>query len=467
MSYYIQDDLIVVETSDNKLMLFIKGGDNNVSSSESNKRCSDLHLQGVFENEDDFINEIDLYLADAFAGGSWQVNSLRNKSFSTFFEHDYLVLSKFKTALKRRVETSWSLKDVTLDNIHKFQNALFSVIDNKKSSILKNQDGRTIYGLGFIWSYDKDKTAEELGLKRLEVRKRDANKYIGYGSLITKYKDCSDIELLNDIEFIKSFIKFQKDYDGIISLLLKMEVSQIIRDYDYEKFKVIFTNSFIVKRLLDSFDIKQLLRLYPFCFEQLVSDSSFNDEVNKLIENTTCNYDKGRYEENKKLIFDANYSSLKDEFDELINMQLTSAKDNFIDAWNNIVDFCFYKQTNTKIPKLLEDIKSYIKTNTFKVEDCLFSEKKFEKDEKYISIGSEFKRLPSHHFNQYKKNQKAVVEAVKYLINEHSNLFIENGKKEIVEHLCDYFNLALPVQVKDTNTSNKTKKQSLSTPSLF
>ena len=79
MSHYIQDNQCVIKTEDGALMLFLKGGDNNVSSASTNRRCTSWFFNKTFNNEKSFMDYIlDALLSD-IRGGSWQFKSLQNK----------------------------------------------------------------------------------------------------------------------------------------------------------------------------------------------------------------------------------------------------------------------------------------------------------------------------------------------------------------------------------------------------
>ena len=87
MSHFIQDNQVVIETAENRFILFIKGGDNNVTSFD-NKRLSSWHFQGIYSSEAHYMNFISEIMMSAISGGSWQFKSLKNTSLNSteYFE---------------------------------------------------------------------------------------------------------------------------------------------------------------------------------------------------------------------------------------------------------------------------------------------------------------------------------------------------------------------------------------------
>ena len=134
MSHYIQDNQVVIETKDNKFLLFTKGGDNNTFSF-NNRRCTSWSYLGYFNNKleyDTFIT--DLMLND-ISGGSWQFNSLKNKTFKGHTEYENIIFGRFDRAWEKAIKCEWSFSDVNEENIIEFEEYLIELLKKNKFSV--------------------------------------------------------------------------------------------------------------------------------------------------------------------------------------------------------------------------------------------------------------------------------------------------------------------------------------------
>ena len=131
MSHFIQDNQSVVITADGRILLFIKGGDNNCYSHD-NKRVTSWHLNNTFSNEDEYNDFVTEIMMSDISGGSWQFNSLKNKTFNGYTQYENTIYSRFDKALKNAIiTTDWKISDVNTDNIYDFENALIKLFRSR------------------------------------------------------------------------------------------------------------------------------------------------------------------------------------------------------------------------------------------------------------------------------------------------------------------------------------------------
>lgn len=431
MSHYIQDNQAVVFTADKKFLLFTKGGDNNVFSFD-NKRCTSWSFHATFDNEEEYNKYItDLMMSDV-AGGSWQFASLKNKSFHGYTEYEKTVYKRFEKALKYPLISQWKLSDVSTENIYEFENSLKSLFREKKISL--NDESGVETNLGIIWSYKDGVSKEEAGVKRLNSRRKHT-KHDGeeeYRDFCFKYSDKPLSEVINDVIFCSSMVKFKKNWSNSISLLEIYRSPMETKDFSFANFNILVnSNENTIVDLLSSYHIDRLLKRYPIQFETLMCLSTFNDRVEKVIakeKEKESDYNLKRWQENLEEIQNANYKVLKEKQELEIEEELGKAKDNFIEAWNDLVRRCYFKNTNEQLPRFMTILKESMSTDAFTLQDV--------KDE----CNNNFLGVISNYENQYKKNQSAIKKAFKELINEYTLLF----NQESIDALCDYFGFEKP-----------------------
>ena len=446
MSHFIQDNQAVVKTADNRILLFIKGGDNNCFSYD-NKRVTSWHLQNTFSNEDEYNDFITEIMMSDISGGSWQFNSLKNKIFDGYTQYENTIYSRFDKALKNAITTTdWKISDITVENIYDFENALMKLFRSRNIS-LKDESGCEAQGLGFIWSYTDDVTKEAAGLNRLEKRKgfklRDGNKE--YKIFCQKYSDKYLTELINDVRFCSDITKFDKNWNKSISVLEKLNGTITTDNVDFACFNILTnSNEATVRDLLSSHYIDTMLVDYPKQFETLKCLNQFHQKVKNILESEKSNdYSLKRFKENYKKIIDANYTQLKADKKVKIEDIESNSKDKFVETWNGLIDDCWFKQTNERLPRKVKELKFAIDTNTFTLNEI----KK--------QCNNDFRNIITKHQHQQKKNQPVIKKIFKDLINEYYVLFDENS----VDELCSYFGFEKPLQQIKIKEVVETKEQ--------
>ncbi len=374
MSHFIQDNQIVVKTADNRILLFIKGGDNNCFSYD-NKRVTSWYLQNTFSNEDEYTHFITELMMTDISGGSWQFNSLKNKTFNGYTQYENTIYSRFDKALKNAlVTTDWKISDVNTSNIYDFENALMKLFRSKNIS-MNDESGSEVQGLGFIWSYTDDVTKEESGLNRLQKRKgfkqKDGSKE--YKTFCQKYSDKPLAELINDVKFCSDITKFDKNWNKSISVLENLRGTKSTNDVDFACFNILVnSNERTVRDLLGSHYIDALLEDYPIQFETLKCLDQFHQKVKNILESEKSNefdYDLKRFKEVHEKITDANYIQLKADKKVKIEDIESNAKDKFIETWNDLIASSWFKQTNERLPRKVTELKKAIDTNTFTLDE--------------------------------------------------------------------------------------------------
>jgi hypothetical protein len=172
--------------------------------------------------------------------------------------------------------------------------------------------------------------------------------------------------------------------------------------------------------------MKTLLEDYPEQFKRLNSLDSFHLKAKSILElelQKENNYMYKKYKDNYNLIVNSNYLELKDKKRSKIQEIKSGAKDKFIDIWNGLIDDCWFKTTNERLPRKVKELKFALDTNTFSL------------DEIKLQCNNDFTEIITKHQHQQKKNQPVIKKIFKNLINEYYVLFNENS----VDELCNYF----------------------------
>jgi len=437
MSHFIQDNQVVIKTADEKIILLIKGGDNNVSSARTNKRCTSWYLQGVFPNENEYMAFVEVILLSDISGGSWQFQSLKNKSFKGFREYENTIINRFERALKSALYLDWKISDVKTENVAMFKRDIEYLIEKNNFS-LNDEDGFPIGIKYFLVSYDKEVTPEQRAIENLKERnysQKDSDFQNGkYIEFCKKYSDGKLEELINDVHFCASFAKFNLRWSGPISMLLRSVINyQSSNEMDFACFNIITNqNEHNVKLVLDIYDsdIELLLSKYPRQMETLSKLDSFKNRCLVLIDKAKSDkYDNGRYTKNYNAIVSADYKMYKEQIDIKINENLSKAKDEFIKNWNDLIASCWYKNTNERLPRIVGYIDKSFATNTFTLkevrEDC----------------EDKFHEILKHYKHQHKKNQPVIKKMFKELIFKYTLLFEENS----LDAICEYFGFQKPI----------------------
>jgi len=438
MSHYIQDNQVIIETADNKLMLFLKGGDNNVIS-HSNKRCTSWFLQAVYENEAEFHIAIEVFVTSDISGGSWQFNSLKGKSFNGYFDYEATVFNRFDNALKKALKSSWKISDINVSNIHEFDFHLQELCRDNKIS-LQDQDGSDSKGLGFFGYYTREGcTPEQYEVSRLETKtyKDEATNKIGdFKAFCFKYEGLTKRELIDDLSFCSSFNKLNRTFGNAFDILSSFERSAALHDFSFANFDLLMDNDNSIKQLLSCYNLEKLFEVFPSHFETITIFDTFMDKVKKFADANVDGWDAERYKENYNLLKNTNFKKLRIKFNEFVETERNTSKLKFIEAWNHIVNYSYFKNTNEKLPKLIDTLEFNRTFGDIQLSACLYTEEKFEKIEEFASM-QELKTLTEKHKNQYKKNQKPIKDLVKYLIDTYSDVI----EDDVIEHWCNYFGL--------------------------
>lgn len=454
MSHFIQDNQAVVKTMDGKVMLLLKGGDNNVSSGASNKRCTSWSIAGVYESEEDYKTFIEIIMLGGVSGGSWQFNSLKNKSFKGFTEYENIVFNRFNKALDNAVELHWKISDVNTSNVHLFKKELENSLEANKFT-LNNQDGINVGLRYFIYSWDsKEASPEENALKDLKVKKFEKPTDGKYEKFCKTYAKSEKKDIVNDVVFCRSFVNFDKTWSGSIDFLSSIDDMMIASSVKFSSFNILtMGNKKAVKQLLSSWesDIERLLERHPENLQTLVGLSKFFEMASEVIkeESEIEKYNSvEKFEKNLKTIVNANYRELIDAKKREILEIEDKSKDKFVSLWNDLIENSWYKNTNQKLP------------NNLNVLNQLFSYKTFSLEEIENSCCDNFDKIIYNHQNQMKKNKKAIKDVFEVLIREYTQLFSDKS----ILALCEYFGYEKPKVEKIEVVEKQEPKKSVEKP---
>lgn len=424
MSHYIQDTQAVVKTLDSKYLLFTKGGDNNVSSNTSNKRCTSWWCNGVFESKEAYDIYIDVVEQGDINGGMWQFQSLKNKTFNGFTEYDVTAFKRFDRAFKSAKEIDWNLSDVNEDNITKFEAAIVSLFEANNIS-LKDQDGDRTYP--YICSmYDKDEKYKK-GVEKLNRFLDFTDQVItpGYREFCYKWANKTTKECFEDVEFCSELTKYRDSWNGFSYLKYNsynLTVKHIHALFDERK-----------EKLLDLYerDIEQMLKNYPELFTEYLKYSNFFKkaegivlELEKVDKYSHAREALGQY---KAFIDGINLDYIKEK-KEVKKREKAEAPILFVKTWNSLVKNTYYKTTNTIIARDIENLNKCYATGNVDLSEI------------YDKCEHNFYSIVGNHGNQYKKNKKIIQELANLLVTKYSELL---DKRSIVV-LSDYFCISTP-----------------------
>jgi len=420
-------------------LLFIKGGDSNVYSYD-NKRLSSWHLQDVYPSKEHYDNFIAELMMSDISGGSWQFQSLKNKSFNGYKEYENTIFNRFEKAFKNHLTLNYSVDDVNKENIYKFEDDIKNLFRQKNISL--NTESGNESSLGFVWSYNKDVTAAaaaEAALKRLQqVPKLYNRKGIdNYRAFCLKYSDKKLVDIADDIEFCGAIRDMDMHHGTGVNILESISDPLITSKFKYSAFNILINSSKEdIEKLLLSYHIESLLELYPEQFETLACLSQFKIISVEILTDLkeSNNYRLKNAANAFEVICTADYAVLKANQKEQIENILKGSKHNFIEAWNSLEERSWYKNTNEQLPRYISMLDKAFSTNTFSLEDV--------KDKCNCDISQVIK----YYENQMKKNRPAIKKAFNDLMNRYTVLFDDYD----IEELCEYFGYKKPTIAKES-----------------
>lgn len=417
MSHYIQDNQCVITTEDGAVLLLMKGGSNNTFSASTNRRCSSWHYQNVFTDKSSYDNFIEDVLATDINGGMWQFKSLKNKRFEGITGYEAAVVKRFENAFKRSLHLDRKMSEITLDNIGEYERAIEQLM-LKSGFSLKDEDGRIEYIELYSHAYCKSDEEKIARVKPVEY----PVKHNGFRDFVLKYENTSKEEAFMDIEFCRAISEYKESW-GSISMLPRGYFS-----IPNDNFQI------LIKSNLSSFlwmwegEINSLIQNYPEQLKFTLDDGELFKEIDELIVSAGSDEDtswkqkdmlktaemlKKFYAESEKLI-----QIKKDE----IASERKKAPGNFINLWNELERYTFYKNTNTILPEKLRELEKLKNTGSFSLDDV-----KSECRDSFSAIVSNYR-------NQYRKNQKAIKELAGVLVEKYSELLSNRTIKELCEH---------------------------------
>lgn len=430
MSVYFQDDMTAVETNDGVVFLFTKGGDNNLICDETNKRHSSWSLAGVFKNKEHAMRKVDEYLLGSFSGGSWQLQSLKDKTFPGYTDVLGTIAKRFEVTLRKALKINWNHSDINKNSVRDFSNDVIKLFRNSNIT-LGTQVG---YGVGIVWSnYDSKLTEEEDSVERVQVLNVDETFTGEYAKFCVKYMGFSKFDLLESDEFCKEISLHDSSYDCGYDFLSSFKIGHKLRGLSYENFAVIMNSEFAIKKFLDDYKPEDCIATFPYHFKKLL-ETNYVDKLKELISNTTYEYSIESYNKNLKILIDAGLNTLCIEYDKKIEDSLHKAKNSFILNWNRLAEYCWYTRTKTMLPELIADLKILKSAGSFEIKECFV---KSENDAYCENM--DFYKIISYYENQRKTNQKSIKDAVGYLVNN----FAEYIDDSIVSTWINYFNIKL------------------------
>ena len=422
MSYYIQDNQQVVKTEDKKILLFIKGGDNNLTNL-NNRRLSSWHLQGVYSSEEDYKNCIAWLIISDVQSGSWQFKSLRNKKHIGFTKYENTVQARFERALKKSISYAGNFSDITIDNIHDFENDLVALFRNAKVS-LKDEDGDENYRLGLIWGGDKEISNEEASIKRLQnlaasnIYEKYTKEFLqSFRNFQNKYANSDINTTINDRAFCEEFSKLHGYWTNPIGILESgLDDIKTKKQLSYQNFKtLVVSNDEVIKRFFLQYDFESFVCDYPFQLEKLVNETDVALKIQKIINalNDGNKYDIDNaktMEKNFNYLACVDFETLKNNLDLKMQKEYDNAQNVFVENWNSLLQKSWYTNTNIVLADCFARLEK------------TFNLKAFSLDEVKNRYNSDLSKIYTYYVNQRKKNQTTIKKVFSAILENYGVL---------------------------------------------
>lgn len=445
MSYYIQDNVAVIETKEKSILVLLKGGDNNVISYQG-KRLSEWRILKTFNDEQSYYNYISEICFDDIKSGNIKIASHINKDFDGYYDKVISAFERYDKAFKSRIISDVELSPLmveinnasTENNLDAFKlfktkvSELIYSLENdmiKKNFKLTNQDGNysRISSIIFVEDFKRYKELFNSLFKGVNYTNEKTDNYIEF---IKNYKGKTLEECCLDLNFCEKITKdfIDDNWRGENPLYYYTKAL----DIPYENFKTLFISNpnSILKAFKD--DFKYLVKSYPGYIKQIREDGYVKD-FKVALKNFSDKY----YEKDAKVILEYFKNISNEELDKMQNekelqreLKINGAKDEFIKLWNNIEKTIYYKNTHEKFPRELKEMKNLIELGDLKVQDFYINSSNsllYSFDENSI------KRKIS---NQSKKNQKAIENGFKYIAENFSE-YLSDKDKEVIKNLFE------------------------------
>jgi len=428
MSHFIQDNQVIVKTFDGKHVMFIKGGDNNVTSGETNRRLSYWSMWRIFGNKEQFDAFVENAVKTDIHGGSWQFASLKNKRFSGYTEYENLVFKRFDNAWQKALLLNRCISDVTIDNVREFERDVAQLLlDNKFS--LKDQDGYESKSI-VCSRYRKD---EEARINAVENLNSVTDKYLekedgSYRRYCSLWSKTPLYECLRSSEFCSFTASLSTSW---LNPFISIIGSSNVHDITNENFSLLLNIDIV--HLIDNYWLEHIFKNYPVQFKYLLDkdDSLLFKQIlryQELLEPESHSYK--HILKNVALIesFLEEYESYTEIRNEVDAQLKNEAPQKFIDTWNKLINYCWYKQTWSTLPYHMAHLKEYIDQGV-------------NIDEIKSECESDLREIIQKHRHQNKKNQKAIERGVKEIFQLYFKLLDDLT----IERFVEYFGLKLPI----------------------
>ena len=425
MSHFIQDTQCVIKTKDEKYIVLLKGGDNNVCSMETNKRCTSWSRLATFGSKSDYDTFIDSIMLDSVNGGGWQFQSMKGKSYSGFSKYDNLVYRRFNNAFKQALYVDFDLADLTVENLNDFERTVEKLMLDANFSLTdqdSNYTGLKIY-------YRKSGAEEEAvkGIKKLYKFSGDREKLKGYRDFCAEYADIDLYTCFASTKFLEGLNKFRGRWGGLdyltsyddleisnegMMVFLKGKQEELLDFYrtldralaNYpEQFLFVLENSTLLsdmKVFIDGIGEEGQWKVKSYN-EQLAIVEDFLESHEQLIKNK-----KTKLEEAKKL-----------------------APEKFVETWNDLVTACWYKTTKSVVARAIEKLAFQKKLGGFELSEVA------------DLCDGNLRRITDKHLHQKKVNQPAIKNLAKELLYNYTELLDDADKNE----LSRYFDIELKI----------------------
>lgn len=417
MSYFIQDNQCVIETDDEKYILLIKGGDNNVSSAYTNRRSTHWYLHHVFTNKASYDAYIEKIIYEDVVGGSWQFNSLKNRVFPGYIDYELVILERFEKAFGRRLKTEWKLDEITPGNVVDFEKSIEDAMRVARYSF-NDEDGHDTLTPGIVSRFaDSKAAAASYASERLAAFYTN-NVPKGLLEEYRKYSGQGLDALVCQGDFLATILGCATHrFKPHLRLLRGVSFLTSAR-MDYTLFKRLFLTSDVVVDLLTSFQSEMpFIEKHAENFSRLwredeVMLTSAIRQAWRAIRKSDRDLARQRLCEFRGLDFE--------ELGEQARLKVSNAhvtRDaRFIEIWNSIEPNSLYTNTHQKLVFVQQDLEAFSLDG--------------EGDINALKIRCRpLRNLAVNYAIQRKKNQEAIRRFMGYLLENYPTFIDADTRK--------------------------------------
>jgi len=462
MSHFIQDDLAAIQTQIG-LFVFVKGGDNNVTSSFTNRRLSQWSFLGKFKHTHDALLWGAVTALSEVSGGGWKIHSHKNKTFKGIAGIEKAWFKRWKKAINNPIDrNNLDFDDYHLDmNIYSVTSAIqglralgevFDAALREKGHRMSNEDQVPI-GCGIATLYKIDYSPDvpfhptKGQIERVQSR---VDSILGDGIIPASTATDEHIEFLEkwagigckNVILVPEFYGIASrvmGYFGIFrvfeqkeAVMIPMTEALFVAYFEGIKTFLQRSNYWAVSNFVGDYITEpEQAPLYKL-FENFPKEVAAAAARTKLFDAFADGVTKVPFLSEIQSSFRRDVDVKEAEKQKRVQQIRIDAPAQFSRLWNDIEKFAWYKNTSQVLPGHITRLDQVYALLPQAAREASFYPSAAEgvNDAGVAPLG-QFYELPEHYRRQRKGNLSAIRKAARHLISRYGDFIKPQGLENL------------------------------------